>query len=306
MAKSVARRGKRLPVKSEVQTVDVEQEISELTEAEVKELDREICQLSLGVNTARLEIGKRLAVICKTPVEGGKRAYNVLGYSSFQDYCEKRLGIARSVGYDLMALAKQSLAGMLTTEEVEGAGWAKVAKLLPLINDGIITKKNINKWMKAIADKSFDEIRETINLARMKAKEKGEKPNSDYEDEEEESEETDEDARPSKEGTQTAPEEVYNLHVPLYKPQWENAQLALKKAENITGSDKMPWLMDCIFTSFLSEGFSTKEQALETLCQRIEQVFSVRIVALHDKSSQVVFGEKIVKLLQSRESKKKR
>lgn len=302
------KRGKRLPVPAETHAVAVDRDDIELTLTEVRALDQEIAKISMGMNAGCLELGKRLRVICKNPVKGGGRAYKALGYDTFSDYCEKRLGMSRSKGYDLMSLSKHGEVGLITEKEVETTGWAKLSKLLPLIHDGIVTKKNIGKWLKSLEGKNFDEVKKTTKLAKIKAEEKKAKISEDVEEEEdEESEETPKKKKTAqtKVSVQIAPEEIYNLSIPLYKDQWENAQLALKKAQNITGSDKKPWLLDCIFTAFLSEGFSTKEEALEIMCQRIERAFSVNIIAMHSKSKQVVFGDRLVKLLQASEKGKK-
>ena len=63
--------------------------------------------------------------------------------------------------------------------------------------------------------------------------------------------------------------------------------------------------MDCIFLAFNAEGFNKKEQALEVMCQRIERVFSVKILAMHDKSQKVLFGERILKMVNAAQAKKK-
>jgi hypothetical protein len=205
---------------------------------------------------------------------------------------------------------------VLTAKEVENTGWAKTAKLLPLIKDGIITKQNVGKWLKKIEDKNFDEVRQIAHLAQIKAQER----RKDREDAEARkapkagvdagSKATKAKSKVSKTTTtvseQVSPEEIYNLHVPLFKDQWENAQIALKKAEVITGSHKLPWLMDCIFMAFNAEGFNKREQALDEMCRRIERVFSVDIIAMHSKSKQVVFGDRLVKMLMASEGKKKK
>jgi len=313
MPKSGTQRGKRLPAKrSDVQQVEVVKETIQLSVSQANDLRNQIKKLHTGMNLGCVELGKMLTVVCDGEVKDKGRVYRTWGFDSFQNYCERELGMSRSKGYDLICLSRQSDAGILSPKEVESIGWAKVVKLLPLINDGSITKQNISKWLKTIEDKSFEEVRKITHLAQLKAQEKRAEQGEDEEVEEEEVED-EEDAAGVTASTRAAgkssvvkqtsaqisPEEVYNLHVPLYKDQWANAQLALKKAENVTGSDKIPWLMDCIFTNFLSEGFSTKEQALEVMCQRIERAFSVKLIAMHDKSQQVVFGERIVKLLQA-------
>jgi hypothetical protein len=300
-----SQRGKRLPATSKTQAVRIDRDDVELTLEEAKALDREIAKISMGMNAGCLELGKRLRVICKNPVKGGRRAYKALGYDSFADYCEKRLGMSRSKGYDLMSLSEHGEAGLITEQAVETTGWAKLSKLLPLIHDGIVTKKNIGKWLKSLEGKNFDEVKKTTKLAKIKADEKKAQAVEEVEEEDEEEKPERKKTAQTKVSVQIAPEEIYNLSIPLYKDQWENAQLALKKAQNITGSDKKPWLMDCIFTAFLSEGFSTKEEALEVMCQRIERAFSVNLIAMHSKSKQVVFGDRLIKLLQASESKKK-
>lgn len=314
MAKTT-QHGKRLPAKTaDVQVVRTEEEEElELSVTQAKELRTKIKKLHLGMNMGCVELGRLLSLVHNGKIgkTKGERLYNNWGFSSFKDYCEKELGMSRSKGYDLIDLYRQSKAGYVTSKQVESIGWAKIAKLIPLIKDGIITRQNINKWLKAIEDKNFEEVRHTAQLAQIKAKEKRERAEEQKEIEEEEEEEEKtpkkkKTKKKKKEEEQIAPEEIYTEHISLYKDQYETEQLALQKAKNITGSDKRPWLFDCIFTSFLSEGFSTKEDALEAMCQRIERVFSVRIIALHDKTKEVVFGDRIVKLLRLREKKQEK
>jgi len=318
MAKKVTQRGKRLPVRAnDVQRVDAERETMVITAAEAKTLRAQIHRLSAGMNMGCIELGKLLEIVSRGEVKGKGRIYQEWGYTAFKDYCEKELGISRSKGYDLVNLFKQSEAGVFTPKEVESTGWAKVAKLLPLINDGIMTKQNATKWLKKIEDKNFEEVRQIAHLAQIKAAERR-KDREDAEAASSASGKAGVDAgsgasaksKVSKTTTtvseQVSPEEIYNLKVPLFKDQWENAQIALKKAETVTGSKKLPWLMDCIFMAFNAEGFSKKEQALDEMCRRIERVFSVDIIAMHSKSKQVVFGDRLVKMLMASEGKKEK
>jgi len=63
-------------------------------------------------------------------------------------------------------------------------------------------------------------------------------------------------------------------------------------------------LMDCIALAFNSEGFTSKTDALDEICQRAERVFGVRILAIdEDDNNRVVFGEKLARLLKAAEQR---
>jgi hypothetical protein len=104
---------------------------------------------------------------------------------------------------------------------------------------------------------------------------------------------------------QTAPEEVQIFRVGLFKDQWENLQVALKKAEAITGSDKTPWLLDCICLSFNSEAFTDKDGGLDEVCRRVERVFGVKLLAFKAEDEQIVFGERVAKMIMAATPAKK-
>ena len=286
---------------AEIVAVVVEEDVPIPLE-DLNSLREDTKKLSIGMNIGCLELGRRLAIVNERMAENGKRIYKVWGYASFADYCERELGIFRSKGYTFITLYKHSQGGLLTSKQVEDIGWSKVTPLLPLIKEGVITKQNILKWLSKIEGKTFDEVREIASLARQKAKvlqdeEKSAITEGVTEDNDDADVGNEAPSKTTVSSSAIAPEEIYTLRIPLYKDQWENVQVALKKAERITGSDKQPWLLDCIALAFNSEAFSTKEESLEVLCKRIERVFGVDIIALHSTTKQTVFGDRLVKML---------
>jgi hypothetical protein len=299
---------KNLPVKK---TQAVKAEIEENVPVPLKDLPAfraDNKKLSVGMNIGCVELGRRLSIVNDMTAENGKRIYKIWGYASFSDYCERELGIFKSKGYDLISLYKHAEEGIFTDKQVETIGWSKVTPLLPLVRAGIITKQNAAKWLLKIEGKTFDEVKQIANLAREKVKDRmGETAEGGGKSDTADSKDTpDLPAATTTISGSVSPEEIFTLRIPLYKDQWENVQVALKKAEKITGSDKQPWLLDCIALAFNSEAFSTKEESLEVLCKRIERVFGVDIVALHSKTKQVVFGDRLAKMLMKSDGPKEK
>lgn len=315
MGKKVPQRGERLPVRSaDVQKVAAEKEHdTDLTVSEVKETHSRILKLNAGMKIGCVEMGRLLRVMCNRRVKGRleERPYQVLGYDNFRDYCERAFGMLRTKSYTLMSLAQHADEGILPTKEVETIGWSKVERLLPLIKSGVITKNNVGKWLKKIEDKNFDEVKGMTKMAQEKAKAKQREKAGEDEEEEKKGSVTVSSTTTTKSSTtksvkleeEMPGDDMFTLRVTLMKDQWENAQIALKKAKTITGSEKLPWLLDCIFMAFNSEGFSKKEQALDEMCRRIERVFNVDIIAMHSKSKQIAFGQDLAKALDIMEKK---
>ena len=270
--------------KEDTEVVHVDAEVigddEPMTQGEADEYRQRLLELKNLVESSYLEMGKYLSAIAKRKVEGGRAAYKVWGYSSFNDYCEQELGYRERKANHLSNIYQKTLSGPISIEAASKIEWSKMAMVVPLVDKGIIDAENAEEWMESLQGKSFAQVRTMTKDALAKSETKAKKTGK----------------------SQQAPEEVFILRVPLYKDQWENAQVALKKAQAITGSDKAPWNMDCIFMSFNSEGFSARDEALDEICTRLERVFGVKVLALNaEDQSQVMFGEDLARLLISSE-----
>lgn len=76
---------------------------------------------------------------------------------------------------------------------------------------------------------------------------------------------------------ETGGEVRHAVHFSLAEDQYENWERALKKARKATGSDKVPWLVDCICMAFNSEGFDERGEALSHWLKEIERVYGVEV-----------------------------
>ena len=225
--------------------------------------------------------------MCEKTLANGKQLWSYWGFASFDEYCEREMGFRQRKGYHLLSIYKQCVSGPIPKADFEEIGWSKASILAPLVSSGVITGENVHRWMDKAKEKTYDELRAMTKLAKTKSEEKA-----------------NEDSANGVEGSAAkVPEEIHIVRIPLYKDQFENYQVAMKKAETITGSDKTAWLMDCICLHFNSEACTTKTDSLDVLCRRLEQVFSVKIIALSDESKQVVFGERLAQMINSSKNK---
>lgn len=93
------------------------------------------------------------------------------------------------------------------------------------------------------------------------------------------------------------PEQMDFLHFGLFPEQYLNVQLALRKAGEMTGSDKKSHNLDMICTDFLANNDIVPANMAENrirFMRRMEQVFGVKIIALDFVNDEVVFGAGLV------------
>jgi hypothetical protein len=272
---------------NEIQEVTAEPVVETLCIKEADEIRKRLVELKGVIESSYLEVGKLLGEVCEKTLDSGKQLWKHWGFTSFDEYCEREMGFRQRKGYHLLSIYKQCISGPIPKEEFEKIGWSKASILAPLISSGVITEENVHRWVEKANEKTYDELRSMTKLAKAKSEEKAK-----------------DDAAKGVEGSAArVPEEIHIVRIPLYKDQFENYQTAMKKAEIITGSDKTAWLMDCICMHFNSEACTTKTDSLEILCRRLEQVFSVKIIAISDEAKQVVFGERLAQMLESTKTK---
>jgi hypothetical protein len=286
------KRGKRLPIveggegeaEGGIVPVEAEQTPAIVTQEESASIRKQLVELKTRVESTYLEIGRLLADVRDKVTAGGKPLWKTWGFDTFDRYCEEELGFRERKGFYLLSVYKSTLEGPLTSKAVEKLGSTKALILAPLATKGIMTKDNSEEWVEKAKESTTDELRSMVKLA------------------------TEESAKRAESGgkKQTAPEEIQIFRVGLYKDQWDNLQVALKKAEALTGSDKIPWLLDCVCLGFNSEAFSNKTEALDEICKRVERIFGVQIIAISAKEDEVVFGDKLAKMLVATTQKEKK
>ena len=252
---------------------------------EAQALRSEILELKGDIEKTYYRMGSKLKMVSQNTLEDGVPLWKSWGFGSFDEYCERELGFRERKAYYLLDVFSAVEKGAFTESDVERLGWTKAATLAPLVNKGIITTENASDWMEKVDGKTFNEIREMSTNARAKAATvasdarrtataKGLDPEKAVTDAVGKLK-VDEVIIPSK-----SPETVHVFRVGLPTEQWNVWQNALQKAKEITGSDKDPWLMECIAQSFLAECLNGREDLLETLLSRIETAYAVKILAV--------------------------
>lgn len=239
-----------------------------------------------------LKLGKVLDTVMRAVDDRQTAVYRNWGFQDFDEYCERELGFRARKGYYLMGAYRQIDRGKLPKDTIKRLGWSKAALLAPLAESGVIDENNGEKWVEKVADKSSTEVRAMVKHARDKSSGNARGGSS---------------SSSSSRATtgSTSPEELYHFKVSLFKDQHENLQTALAKAKTITGSDKMPWLVDCIAMAFNSECYSEHTDALDETLKRVERVFGVKLIAIKDENQRIVFGERLAAMISASEPKKK-
>lgn len=89
------------------------------------------------------------------------------------------------------------------------------------------------------------------------------------------------------------PEEMSFEHFGLFPEQHLNVKLALRKASELSGSDKKSHNLDLICTDFLANNDIVPSNVVENrmrFMRRMEQVFGVKVIALDTANDEVVYG----------------
>lgn len=84
------------------------------------------------------------------------------------------------------------------------------------------------------------------------------------------------------------------IHFTLAEVQNDNWERALAKAKKMTGSDKIPWLVDILAMEFNAGGFDERGEALSHWIKELERVYNVKVL-LVDKN--LPNAEKVLKEL---------
>lgn len=272
----------------EVIVVDAQAVPEELkmSEVEAKNLRSDVISLRNTIESSYYQLGVSLKQVSERTLSDGVPLWKSWGFVSFDDYCERELGFRQRKAYYLLDVASAVEKGVFCENDVERLGWTKAASLAPLVNKGIINKKNVGDWISKTESKTCEELREMTKNAKEnaskaihEAKVTAEKSGTDIKQAVSSALEhlkVDEVTIPSK-----APETIHVFRVGLPEEQWKVWQNALHKAKEITGSDKEPWLVECIGSAFLAECLNGREDLLKTLISRIEEAYEVKIMAVN-------------------------
>lgn len=273
--------------KAEVVEVSKEDATITLTADQADKTRADAIQYRDNVEENYLKLGKVLDTVMRAVDERATPVYKNWGFQDFDEYCERELGFRGRKGYYLMGAYRQIDRGNLPKDTIQRLGWSKAALIAPLAEAGLINGDNGEKWVDKVKDKSSTEVRAMVKHARDKSSGAAHGRSSAV----------------GAAGGATSPEELYHFKVALFKDQYSNLQTAIAKAKTITGSDKMPWLIDCIAMAFNSECYSEHIDALEETLKRVERVFGVKLLAVKDDTQRVVFGERLAAMINASETK---
>jgi len=259
-----------------------------ITVRDAQALRAEVMELREGIEKTYYRLGAKLKQVSIRTLDDGKPVWMSWGYQSFDEYCERELGFRERKAYYLLDVFGAVEKGAMTEADVERMGWTKAATLAPLVNKGIITRENSGDWMQKIDGKTYNELREMSNNAKTKAsqvaseaRDHAAKTGGDVDKAISEAVgkiTVDEVSIPSK-----VQEVIHMFRCGLPEPMWNVWQNAMQKAREITGSDKEPWLMECIAQAFLAECLNGREDLLNTLLSRVEEAYGVKVFAVsHD------------------------
>lgn len=268
-----------------------------IEEKEAAEIRTRIQDLRISIERNYMEMGGCLNDVLTKRTKKEVPVWKSWGYDSFNDYCEKEIGFKSRKGYYILSIWRKIKDGNLPGGVIESVGWSKAALLTQLSEAGGLTAENQDDWMTAAKNKTHEELKQMVQLAREQ-----------LEDSESDTQEPEKDTIGASFGTggnvgggggtvkdidfdtddgpktkaskQTGVPEVFTFRVGLFADQHNNWTAALDKAKRITGSDKVPHLVDCIALAFNSEVFEEKTTAVEVLLQRVERAFGIKILAV--------------------------
>jgi len=277
--------------KAEVVEVSTEDSAIVLSADQADKVRADAIKYRDNVEENYLKLGKVLDTVMRAVDDRQSPVYKNWGFQDFDEYCERELGFRARKGYYLMGAYRQIDRGKLPKDTIKRLDWSKAALLAPLAESGVIDENNGEKWVEKVADKSSTEVRAMVKHAKDKSSGGARGGSS---------------SASSSRATAgaTSPEELYHFKVSLFKDQYENLQTAIAKARTITGSDKMPWIIDCIAMAFNSECYSEQSDALDETLKRVERVFGVKLIAIKDENQRVVFGERLAAMISASETKK--
>ena len=258
-----------------VKAVPVGREV--VAKADAKKLRGDIVVLKDKLEADYLTFGRMINRVLNSVGESGKSLYEEWGFDDFEEYCVRELGFHYRKGYSLSSIWEHVDSGMLPKARIEKIGWTKASTIAPLVKKGIIhDKKTADHWVGLAETLSYRELEEKVQQAKSKA-----------------------------DGDAGIPQdEVFKFLAWLPKEQYLNWMAALDNAQKKCGSDKVPWLMDCIAMAFNAECFKDNSDFVRTLCMRIEENNkNLRVVVVDDVKKEVVYGEETVKGLGERHGK---
>lgn len=232
--------------------------------------------------------------------EGSRAARRALfekwGFSSFEEYCEKEIGILKRSAQNLRyAYYWFDIHLSLPTElkeQIKSLGRSKVYLLA-----GFVDNDNVMSWIDKARKITHDELKKEIKLA------KGSKAKSDQDgdtgrDASDVMSEDDPKAAP-------APEEMHTLQAGLYEAQWKTWEAAFERAKNISGSDKIGHNLELIAQDFLANNDFTKPDGdVRAFAAKVERLMNKKLIVIDPGTGMPVYGSDLLWMLVKEKSSK--
>lgn len=292
-----------------------------------------------SLDTGYIDLGRILYTVWNTPVDGDPNnaaVFTLWGYDTFGEYAEGDLGLKRRTAERMRQIwavlhVQMDIPAELR-KKIIALGISKVRSLVPLFADegDSLTKRKVEAWVKAGEKHSFAIFDGMIKKARDELKLLSGSDSS--EDTSDESEDegpigdvtvTDDGDDPPPVGKPSEnkpkgkapvatsddaglpePENLEFQHFPLYPEQNEVVKAALKRAEELSGSDKRGHNLTLICTDFISTNDFFQGQpkkSKQRLLKKIEDNLGLKLIALDESDHSVLYGQPTLKKISEEE-----
>jgi len=291
-----------------------------------KKIRAEAKQLVEALETGYMDLANRLFTIYDTPIDGDrakKPVYTTWGFNSFRDYAEQELDLHYKKAERLRLIwyrIEIDLDGMnpLVKKRLIALGWSKVRELC---RPGLLKLSNVEAWVTKAEGMNYQTVEAAVRKAldRMEDEEvakdiqkqgdpikKSNKLEGKY-DEPEEGEESNAVPPPNpddhwgKKEEYADEEPLYGKTFKFYPDQLETVKLALKRAEELSGSERPGHNLSLMCLDFLANNDFTKaseEQKLRYVA-KLEKLIGYRFIIVDPSSTDVLYGlatlEKVAK-----------
>ncbi len=192
-----------------------------------------------------------------------KSLYRVWGFDSWREYIEIEMDWHIRKAQILVQLQKWFATMPPNIQQwVRSLGWGK-AKILMRV----VTVENATEWRKKIEGKSLHQIEEMLKEAKQVSTGDGASGGQDED-------------KPRK------------VSFSLFKPQFDNWEVAKEKAKDMADSDKPGHLLDLICTEFLAT--NAGNLTVEDYLGQIERIIGAQLIAYDEEEDALIYGADLV------------
>ena len=253
-----------------------------------KKMRKEAKELSSHIETGYMELGRILYQVWDIPVDFDKKnlpTYKAWGFDTFAEYAEQELGLHRRKAERLRRIweiLEYRLVGMEPSvrERLVKLGWSKVRELA---RDDILSLDNVIQWVELGETASYPEL--LASISRFLQEKEAKMLESAVNGVTVESSSVPDPPVPQ-------PEKLFWEHFALYEDQAANIRAALKRAEELSHSEKKGHNLDMICLDFLATNdFRRGDDAQRRrYIAKMEQALGVKLIALDPTTEDVIYG----------------